>query len=215
MAHNKSALAHHFEDLPQQRETVTLGMWAFLATEVLFFGGLFVAYLVYRSGQPEVFAEASQKLSVMLGAINTGVLLTSSLTMALAVHAAQEGKRKVLVRFMVATIVLGLMFMGIKAVEYSHKFQEGLFPGSGFTYDGAHAAGAQIYFSIYFMMTGVHALHMVVGVAILGIMTVFAARGKYTAEYYQPVEMFGLYWHFVDIVWIFLYPMLYLINVHG
>ncbi|MFN0158562.1 MAG: cytochrome c oxidase subunit 3 family protein [Bacteroidota bacterium] len=212
---HSSAVAHHFEDMPQQREAATLGMWAFLATEVLFFGGLFISYLVYRSSNPEMFVAASQKLDVMLGAVNTFILLGSSLTMALAVHAAQEGKRTQTVRFMIFTLLLGLVFLGIKSYEYAHKFEEGLFPGAGFRFEEPFAQSAQIYFSLYFAMTGIHGLHMIIGMVILVIMIVFARRGKYTAEYYQPVELFGLYWHFVDIVWIFLYPLLYLIRVHA
>ncbi len=212
---SRSNVAHHFEDMHQQRETATLGMWAFLATEVLFFGGLFISYLVYRSANPEMFAVASQKLNVLLGAINTFVLLGSSLTMALGVHAAQEGKKSETVRFMVFTLLLGIVFLGIKSFEYSHKFHEGLFPGPAFQFEGPYAQSAQIYFTLYFAMTGIHALHMIIGMVILGIMIVHASRGRYTAEYYQPVEIFGLYWHFVDIVWIFLYPLLYLIHVHA
>jgi cytochrome c oxidase subunit III len=212
---NGSVVAHHFNDMDQQREATTLGMWAFLVTEVLFFGGVFTVYIVYRSMYPDVFAEASQRLSVVLGGVNTAVLLGSSLTMALAVHAAQEGKRKALVQFMAFTLLLGFVFLGIKAVEYTHKFQEGLFPGAGFVFDGASGEQAQLYFSLYFMMTGIHALHMIIGIGILLSMMIRATGGTYTTEYYAPVEIFGLYWHFVDIVWIFLYPLLYLINVHG
>ena len=201
--------------MAQQRETATLGMWAFLVTEVLFFGGLFISYAVYRSSFPAAFAEASHELSVLLGGINTFVLLGSSLSMALAVHAAQEGKQKQTVRFMIVTLVCGFIFLAIKSIEYAEKFDHHLFPGTSFVYHGLEPQHAQIYFVLYFMMTGVHALHMIIGIVILIFMTVFASRGKYTADYYQPVEIFGLYWHFVDIVWIFLYPLLYLINVHG
>lgn len=215
MHKDRSRLAHHFEDMEQQREAAGLGMWAFLVTEVLFFGGLFIAYMVYRAQFPEAFAEASQQLNVFLGAVNTGVLLASSLTMALAVHAAQEGKKIITVRYLTATLVLGLVFLGIKAVEYSHKFHENLFPGAGFQFHGSDPVHAQIYFTLYFMMTGVHAAHMIIGAIVLVFLIAFTLRGNYSAEHYSPVENFGLYWHLVDIVWIFLYPLLYLINVHG
>ena len=215
VANEHSLVAHHFESMEQQREATTLGMWAFLVTEILFFGGLFISYMVYRNMFPTVFAEASHHLNVPLGAINTGVLLGSSLTMALAVHAAQEGRRAATLKFMAFTLFLGCVFLSIKGFEYAHKFEEHIFPGAGFMYDGPDARNAQLYFVLYFMMTGVHALHMIIGIGVLSVMMVFTARGKYSAEYNAPVEIFGLYWHFVDIVWIFLYPLLYLINVHG
>ena len=209
------SLAHQFEDMAQQREAAALGMWAFLITEVLFFGGLFTAYIVYRMQYPHAFAEASHHLSILLGGINTGVLLGSSLSMVLAVHAAQEGRKGATIRFLVLTFLLGMTFLAIKAFEYSHKFEEHLFPGSGFLYDGPDPSHAQLYFVLYFMMTGVHAAHMIVGVLLLLVMITFTARGRFSAEYYSPIENFGLYWHFVDIVWIFLYPLLYLIDAGG
>ena len=215
MADQRSAVAHQFEDLEQQHDAATLGMWAFLITEILFFGGLFVVYMVYRSKFPAVFAEASHELNVTLGGINTGVLLASSLTVALAIHAAQEGKYKIVQRYLAATLVFGVTFLVIKGFEYAEKFQHHLFPGQGFIFHGADARNAQLYFILYFMMTGLHALHMIIGIGVLLVMMVKVARGRFTPEYYAPVEVFGLYWHFVDIVWIFLYPLLYLINVHG
>jgi cytochrome c oxidase subunit 3 len=215
LADHRSVAAHQFEDLEQQHEAATLGMWAFLITEVLFFGGLFIVYMVYRFKFPAVFAEASHALNVTLGGINTGVLLTSSLTVALGVQAAQEGKYKVVQRYLFATLIFGLTFLVIKGFEYAEKFEHHLFPGQGFAYHGPDPQNAQLYFILYFMMTGLHALHMVVGVGVLIVMMVKVARGRITPEYYAPVEVFGLYWHFVDIVWIFLYPLLYLINVHG
>lgn len=189
-------------------------MWTFLVTEILFFGGLFMAYLVYRSSHPEVFAEASHHLNVLLGGVNTAVLLGSSLTMALAVHSAQEDNRKSTVVFLLITMLLGMVFLGIKGVEYTHKFEEHLVPGPNFRYEGLNADGAQIYFILYFVMTGVHALHLIIGVGVLSVITIFAVRKRFNAEYFAPVEVSGLYWHFVDIVWIFLYPLLYLIHVY-
>jgi cytochrome c oxidase subunit 3 len=214
-ASHHPALAHQFDSLDQQKETATLGMWVFLVTEVLFFGGLFLTYAIYRSWYPRAFAAASHELDVTLGTINTAVLITSSLTMALAVHAAQLGRRNLLMTLLVATMVLGGVFLGIKSVEYYHKFAEHHVPGPGFTFEPEYARNAQIFFSLYFLMTGLHALHMIIGLAVLLVMLWWAWRGTVTAEYYSPVEITGLYWHFVDIVWIFLFPLLYLIGRHA
>jgi cytochrome c oxidase subunit 3 len=209
------ALAHHFNNLAQQTEASTLGMWVFLATEVLFFGGLFATYSVYRSWYPEAFAAASHELDIVLGGINTAVLITSSLTMALAVHAAQTGERKRLQLFLLATMVLGAVFLGIKGVEYAHKFEELHVPGPAFRFEAEHFRHAQIFFSLYFMMTGLHALHMIIGLGVLIWMLWWAWNGTITTEYASPIEISGLYWHFVDIVWIFLFPLLYLIGRHA
>ena len=210
------ALAHHFDDLEQQKEASTLGMWVFLVTEVLFFGGLFMVYTVYRNWYPDAFAAASHSLDITLGTINTAVLITSSLTMALAVHAAQLGQRKLLMLFLLATMALGAVFLGIKSVEYYQKFVEHHVPGAGFNFEEPqYAVHAQIFFSLYFVMTGLHALHMIIGFGIMTFMLWWAWRGTITAEYYSPIEIAGLYWHFVDIVWIFLFPLLYLLGRHA
>jgi cytochrome c oxidase subunit 3 len=209
------ALAHHFDDLAQQHEASTLGMWVFLVTEVLFFGGLFLVYSIYRSWYTDAFAAASHELDITLGAINTAVLIASSLTMALAVHAAQVGQRRLLMLFLVATMVLGGVFIGIKGVEYYHKYVEHHIPGPSFQFEREHFRHAQIFFSLYFVMTGLHALHMIIGFGILLFMLWWAWNGTVTAEYYSPIEISGLYWHFVDIVWIFLFPLLYLIGRHA
>ena len=209
------ALAHQFDSLEQQSEATTLGMWVFLVTEVLFFGGLFATYAVYRSWYPDAFAVASHELDVTLGAINTVVLITSSLTMALAVHAAQLGQRKLLMVFLVLTMILGAAFLGIKCIEYYHKFVEHHVPGPSFEFEPLHARHAQIFFSLYFVMTGLHAAHMVIGIGIMLVMLWLAWRGTITSEYYSPIEISGLYWHFVDIVWIFLFPLLSLIGRHA
>jgi cytochrome c oxidase subunit 3 len=209
------ALAHHFDNLAQQSEAATLGMWVFLVTEVLFFGGLFLVYTVYRAWYPDAFAAASHDLDVTLGTINTAVLITSSLTMALAVHAAQLGQRKLVMMFLVVTMLLGATFLGIKSVEYYHKFVEHLIPGPGFQFEKEHIRHAQIFFSLYFVMTGLHALHMIIGLGIMSWMLWWSWRGTITAEYYSPIEISGLYWHFVDIVWIFLFPLLYLLGRHA
>ena len=209
------ALAHQFDSLGQQTEAATLGMWVFLVTEVLFFGGLFVTYAVYRSFYPAAFSAASHELDILLGGINTAVLITSSLTMALAVHAAQLGQRRLLMIFLVVTMVLGTVFLGIKAVEYYHKFAEHHVPGATFQFEREHQRHAQIFFSLYFIMTGLHAIHMIIGIGVLLVMWIWAWRGTITREYAGPIEISGLYWHFVDIVWIFLFPLLYLIGRHA
>ena len=212
---HSSPLAHHFDSLDQQSDAASLGMWVFLVTEVLFFGGLFATYCVYRSWYPDAFAAASHELDIVLGGINTAVLITSSLTMALAVHAGQLGQRRALMIFLVLTMVLGGVFLGIKGVEYYHKFAEHHVPGPGFVFEKEYARHAQIFFSLYFLMTGLHALHMVIGIGIMLVMLWWAWRGTITADYVSPVEISGLYWHFVDIVWIFLFPLLYLIGRHA
>jgi cytochrome c oxidase subunit III len=211
-AHHPSGLAHHFDSYEQQRESSFLGMWVFLATEVLFFGGLFLAYLVYRTANQHAFHLASHQLDVKLGAINTAVLIGSSLTMALAVRAAQLGKSRLIALLLIATILLGGVFLGIKSVEYTHKFHEHHFPGPNFIWHGDEPGGVQMFFNLYFAMTGLHATHMVIGILIMLVMIPFAWRGKWTPANHNFVEGFGLYWHFVDIVWIFLFPLLYLLG---
>ena len=209
-------LAHHFDSLEQQTEATTLGMWVFLVTEVLFFGGLFMVYIVYRTWYPDAFAAASRTLDIRLGTTNTAVLITSSLTMALAVHAAQLGQRKLIMIFLLATMALGGVFLGIKGVEYYSKFVEHHVPGPSFHFEEPLlAAHAQIFFSLYFLMTGLHALHMIIGFGIMLFMLGWTWKGTITADYYSPIEIAGLYWHFVDIVWIFLFPLLYLLGGRG
>jgi len=205
-------LQHHFHDMEQQYESAGLGMWLFLLTEIMFFGGLFTGYTIYRNWYPGAFAEGSHELDILLGGINTAVLIFSSLTMALAVHFAQLGKRNLIVIFLILTILFGGTFLGIKAVEYAHKFEENHVPGPNFHFESADANHVQLFFSFYFAMTGVHALHMVIGIGLMLWLIVAAWRGTYSPEYYAPVEMAGLYWHFVDIVWIFLFPLLYLLG---
>jgi cytochrome c oxidase subunit 3 len=210
------ALAHHFGSLEQQKEAATLGMWVFLVTEVLFFGGLFAAYSVYRSWYPDAFAASSHTLDLTLGAVNTVALILSSLTMALAVHAAETGDRRRLMLMLTATMVLGALFLGIKAVEYADKFEHHHVPGAGFHFEVEEfAREAQIFFSLYFVMTGLHAVHMIIGLGIMLWMLVWVWRGRITPAYASPIEISGLYWHFVDIVWIFLFPLLYLLGRHG
>jgi cytochrome c oxidase subunit 3 len=215
VSENSYALRHQFDDPGQQREASHLGMWTFLVTEILFFGGMFTAYTVYRSEYPAAFAGASHHLSLIIGTINTAVLIASSLTMALAVHASQTGRRKTLLVFLVATMCLGSVFLGLKGVEYAHKFEEHLVPGPNFVYRGPDAVHAQLFFSLYFAMTGMHAVHMIIGLGLMTYLLICAARGRFTPEYHTPVVVGGLYWHFVDIVWIFLYPLLYLVGAHA
>ena len=208
-------LQHHFDDMAQQAEASALGMWVFLVTEIMFFGGLFMAYLLYRWKFPMGFQEASAHLDVLLGGINTAVLIFSSLTMAMAVRAAQtSAPAKTQVNWLIATMILGSVFLGIKVVEYSSKFRDNLLPGPNFQWVGEHPAAAEIFYSIYFSMTGLHALHMIIGIGIMLVITWMAWRRQFDSSYYTPVEVAGLYWHFVDIVWIFLFPLLYLIGRH-
>jgi cytochrome c oxidase subunit 3 len=210
------ALAHHFDNLAQQSEAATLGMWVFLVTEVLFFSGLFLVYTIYRTWYPDAFAAASHSLDIRLGAINTVVLITSSLTMALAVHAAQTGDRRLVMIFLAVTMILGAIFLGIKSVEYYEKFVEHHVPGPYFQFEEKeYVTHAQIFFSLYFIMTGLHAIHMIIGLGIMTWMLWWTWSGVITDEYYSPIEISGLYWHFVDIVWIFLFPLLYLLGRHA
>ncbi|MGB8592538.1 MAG: cytochrome c oxidase subunit 3 family protein [Candidatus Acidiferrales bacterium] len=210
-------LRHHFEDAEQQREAGTLGMWVFLATEILFFGGLFAGYAIYRSLYLPGFEAGSRLLNGALGATNTAVLIGSSLTMAMAVHSAQTGKRKALVAYLIVTMILGAAFLGIKYHEWAHHWDVSLVPGLRFAPTEAIPGNAplgsvEMFFCFYFFMTGLHALHMIIGLGIMTVMTVMAWRGKFSPEYYTPIEVSGLYWHLVDIVWIFLFPLLYLIG---
>ena len=209
------ALREQFETAEQQKDASTFGMWIFLITEIMFFGGMFLAYTIYRSAFPHVFALASSSLNVYIGAANTVVLLCSSFTMVLAVRAAQLGQRKAIVAFLILTLILGGVFLGVKAYEWNEKFQEHHVPGPSFHLEGTNEQGhAQLFFSLYFAMTGLHALHMVIGVGILSYMIWEAKQGVFNSEYYTPVDISGLYWHFVDIIWIFLFPLLYLIDRH-
>jgi cytochrome c oxidase subunit 3 len=249
------ALVHQFDDMEQQREASTFGMWVFLLTEIMMFGGLFTAYLIYRIKFYPAFVAGSTSISVSWGFANTLVLLGSSFTMAMAVWAAQKGNRKWQMRWLIFTMILGSAFLGVKAKEYYDKFNECHIPGhiigKGFNATGgagcetgniaeeirARALASQkkgyhieipsevaaeqtakqteIFFSFYFAMTGLHAFHMIVGVGLLTWLLLRARRGEFVPEYYTPMELGGLYWHFVDIVWIFLFPLLYLISRHA
>ena len=256
-------LSHHFDDLEQQHESSVLGMWLFLATEVMFFGGLLVAYAIYRSLEPStidqnMFVQASRRLFVWAGFFNTIVLLTSSLTMALAVRCAQLNDPRGTIRFLLLTIVLGTAFLGVKAYEWTMDYREHLVPAIRWNWElsreeyrhehpdaklpppQAHEVGdnprpftpslaeaegwerspapesarAQRFFILYFLMTGLHAIHMVIGVGLLGTLALMVYRRWLSGGGGTQIEMAGLYWHFVDIVWVFLYPLLYLIDIH-
>jgi cytochrome c oxidase subunit 3 len=212
-------LQHHFHSMEQQLEASTLGMWVFLVTEIMFFGGMFMVYIVYRTWYPEAWIAGSNHLDVALGAVNTAVLIVSSLTMALAVRAAQVGSYRGQIVNLVLTMVFGSIFLIVKYFEYAEKFEHHLVPGPSFNSTGYIAAAddplhQQLFFSIYFMLTGIHALHMVVGLGIMAVILAMALRRRFSPAYYTPVEVSGLYWHFVDIVWIFLFPLLYLLGAH-
>jgi cytochrome c oxidase subunit 3 len=250
-----AALQHHFENMEQQREAGTLGMWIFLVTEIMFFGGMFMAYILYRTYNPDAFAAASNRLNVTMGFINTIVLICSSLTMALAVYYSQVGKRKMIIVMLILTMILGTTFLVIKAFEYHDKYEKNeipgrLFPSKPFMWEeGEHGSAPQtqeaardglternpqavptgqerkpdanlasrveMFFFIYFAMTGLHALHMIIGLGMLIVLTIMTWRGRFSPEYHSPIELGGLYRHFVDIVWIFLFPLLYLLGAHG
>jgi cytochrome c oxidase subunit III len=209
-----SGLAHHFGSYAQQKESATLGMWLFITQEILFFGGLFFAYALFRWEYPVSFNHGSRHLDVVLGTFNTAVLLMSSLTMALAVRSAQIARPRRIVGFLLATGALGSVFLGVKAYEYHHKWVEHLVPGPTFSIEGPGNEHIRLFFSLYFGMTGLHALHMVVGIGIILFLLRPAWKGRFTPESHNLLEGFGLYWHFVDIIWIFLFPLLYLAGRH-
>jgi cytochrome c oxidase subunit 3 len=214
VSERSAVLEHHFRDLQQQRDAAMLGMWIFLVTEVMFFGVLFMGYTAYRVVYHESFAEGSHHLKLLLGSINTAVLLSSSLTMALAIHAAQLGRRRALVGFLLVTMLLGAVFLGIKAFEYYYEYEEHLVPGLNFAFSGPNPGHVEIFFILYFFMTGLHAFHLTVGIGLVAVIALLAWRGRYTSEYHTPVELTGLYWHFVDVIWVFLFPLLYLIDLY-
>jgi cytochrome c oxidase subunit III len=237
---DRPELRHHFADEEQQRNAASLGMWWFLGTEIMFFGGMFCAYLVYRLKYFPEFAVASRSLDLKVGTLNTAVLICSSLTVAQAVRAAQMGKRMLQVKLLLATLFFGLVFLGVKTYEWSNKYKEHHIPTFDFSAGNLmekvgdrHLLGldklennpqalqrreteiqehSQLFFSLYFALTGMHAIHMIVGVGIFSVITWMAWKGRFTPEYHTPLEIAGLYWHFVDIVWIYLFPLLYLID---
>jgi cytochrome c oxidase subunit III len=220
-AHHTPFLQHHFDDLGQQHEASTLAMWFFIAQEILFFGGLLAAYVVYRLKFHDAFIAASEFQNLWLGGTNTVVLIVSSLTMALAVRGAQTGQPRKTILYLWATLVLGLVFVGIKAVEYYMHWDHHLIPGPNFAFHSETRLitpelerQIEMFYALYFGLTGLHALHMIIGAGLVLWIIYRAWRRHFTPDYYAPVEVVGLYWHFVDIVWIFLFPLLYLIGRH-
>ncbi len=211
-ASHPAYLAHHFSDVEQQHESAKLGMWIFLLTEMLLFGGLFCAYSIFRAWNPEMFYNAHKFLNVRLGTLNTIILITSSLTIALAIRSLQINKKNNAVLYLSLTLIFAAAFLVIKYFEYRHKFHMGQLPGKFYTFTGVKGTNPHIFFSIYFIMTGLHGMHIFIGMIIIAIMLVKTANGKFSSEYYTPVEMTGLYWHLVDIIWIYLFPLLYLIG---
>ena len=223
--HDNPALRHHFATEQQQKNAASLGMWLFIVTEIMFFGGMFCAYLVYRLAHFNAFAAGSQQLNIWMGAINTAVLIVSSVTVVLAVKAAELGKRKLLTSYLVVTVLLGMTFLVIKGFEYKEKFEKHHVPGPTFQFHEpfddngkqipVNPNEAQLFFSLYFAMTGMHALHMIIGCGLFSVLAVLAWKGHFTADYFTPIENAGLYWHLVDIIWIYLFPLLYLISRHS
>ncbi|HET6568681.1 MAG TPA: cytochrome c oxidase subunit 3 family protein [Rhodothermales bacterium] len=215
--HHPSHLQHHFVSSQQQFEASKLGIWLFLMTEILLFSGLFVAYTVFRTWYPESFDAASATLDASLGGLNTIVLLASSFTVALSIHMAQRDNQRAVFINLVITVILGAAFMVIKGIEYTAKFEGGAYPGGFFDPHGHHYGHlanvpyAAQFFSVYFLMTGLHGVHVLVGMGIITWMAIRTHRGEFSSSYYTPIEITGLYWHLVDIIWIFLFPLLYLI----
>ncbi|MDX2150962.1 MAG: cytochrome c oxidase subunit 3 family protein [Bryobacteraceae bacterium] len=217
-------LQHHFTEMSQQLDASKIGMWLFLVTEILLFGGLFVGFGIMQSRFPEAFYEAHHHLDRSLGALNTVVLLVSSFTMVMAVHSAQTSQKKKLIVYLILTLLCAGIFLGVKYFEYSHKIHDGLLPGKFYSHKAdsvaptaleagqATARGQMIFFSFYFMMTGLHGIHILGGMAVIGWVLVRAIRGDFSAGYYTPVDLVGLYWHLVDLIWIYLFPLLYLIS---
>ncbi len=189
-----------------------MGMWVFIATEIMFFGGLFTGYTIYRGQYFHSFVAGSHELDIVLGATNTAVLICSSLTMALSIRSMQVGKKKLGITCLILTMILGMAFLGIKGLEYYQKFQHHLVPGYDFHPEGTFPPHMQLFFSFYFAMTGLHALHMIIGEGILLVLLILALRNHFSPEHFAPLEVAGLYWHFIDIIWIFLFPLLYLIG---
>jgi cytochrome c oxidase subunit 3 len=213
-AHEHQALGEHFNTLEQQHEAAEFGMWIFLMTELMLFGGLFVGYIAYRTIYPDGFAEGSRHLDLSYGGPNTVVLILSSLTMVLAVRSAQLGDQRKLVRYLLATAAIGTIFMVVKGAEYYKHFADGMVPVLAWHYTGPYPSQVQLFFFTYFALTGLHSVHLTIGILLVLIAAVMASRGAFLAERHIPVEMIGLYWHFVDTVWIFLLPLLYLFGFH-
>ena len=207
-------LREQFANPEQQLETAKIGMWIFLVTEIMLFGGLFMAFTVYRMYYPQAFDVGSRGMSIVLGSVNTAVLICSSLAMAMADHSAENGNQRMLALFLILTMILGAVFLGIKFTEYYEHFQEHKVPGIWFEYSGSNPGQVQMFYVFYFLMTGLHAIHMTIGLCVLGFMLLRTIFGTFTAKYFTPIQLSGLYWHFVDIIWVFLYALFYLPGLH-
>lgn len=204
-------VAHHFDSAEQQIEASKFGLWLFLVTEILLFGGLFVAYIMFRTLYPEMFHEAREHLNKVLGAVNSVILICSSFAMTMAVHFVRTNNRLKATRLLSVTVLCGAVFMIIKFFEYKAKFDHHLFPDASFDFTAFTAKNANLFFSLYFLMTGLHGIHVIVGMGLISWMIVRTRRYEFSSEYYTPVELTGLYWHLVDLIWIYLFPLLYLI----
>jgi cytochrome c oxidase subunit 3 len=211
-AEHDSHLQHHFAEPEQQFDASKLGMWLFLATEILLFGGLFVGFGISQGKYPEAFVAAHHHLDRNLGFLNTVVLLISSFTMVMGVQSAKLNQRSKTVMYLVITILCACAFLVVKYFEYSHKFHEGLLPGKFYSHEGDLVASQFVFFSFYFMMTGLHGIHILGGIGALTWIAVRASKGEFSSNYYTPVDLVGLYWHLVDLIWIYLFPLLYLIK---
>ncbi|KYF53471.1 cytochrome C oxidase subunit III [Sorangium cellulosum] len=205
-------VAHHFDSADTQFDAGRMGVWLFLVTEILLFGGLFCAFAIFRTWFFDSFVEAHHHLDKVMGGVNTIVLICSSLTMALAVRSAQKSDQKTTTRLLVVTLLCAAAFLVIKYFEYQHKFHDGLLPGKYFTAEGFQTAHAGIFFAIYFMMTGIHGFHVIIGMGLITWILIRNMRGEFSSRYYSPVEGVGLYWHLVDLIWIYLFPLLYLVG---
>lgn len=205
-------MQHHFVDADQQFEAAKMGMWIFMVTEILMFGGLFAAYIVFRLWYPDLFTQASAQLDTFWGAVNTVVLIGSSLTVAMAIKSAQLNQIKNIAINLGITLALAGVFMVIKYFEWTHKFDLGIFPGEFYAFDGIEHEKANVFYSLYYLMTGLHGIHVLIGMGLMSWLLWRALKGHFNSEYYTPVEITGLYWHLVDIIWIFLFPLFYLIE---
>ena len=208
------ALREQFGTPQQQRDTATVGMWMFLATEVMFFGALFTAFAVYRMYYTEGFLEGSREMTRTIGAVNTAVLFTSSLTLSLAIHAISKGKQVRTYVLLLVTVLIGMLFLGLKFTEYFLHYQEHKVPGIWFESSSPHAGAEQLFFIFYFTMTGLHAIHLSIGCGLVLTMAVRTAMGRFNSEYHTAIDMVGLYWHFVDIIWTFLFTIFYIPGFH-
>ena len=212
MSNHRAILYEHFSDIEQQRESSTAGIWVFIGSEIMFFGVLILAFTVYRFSYAQAFSDGAQELNVVLGAINTAILFTSGLTMSLAAATNKMGAKFLTILLLLATALLGAVFLAIKGIEYHDDWSKGLFPGEGFHWSESNSPQVQLFFVLYFIMTGFHALHLVVGIGLIVILSWLVLSGRIHKERFMPLEVAGIYWHFVDMVWIFLFTLLYLLG---